>query len=563
MTDPIEPFDPPDAADAMVARLKAAGDDETVNEAVALLDRLRAVRAFVQVEQLAEQIRRRNPGHVRARRLYGQALIESGRPTVAIDVLRVMRDDLPPGHPERAKAAGLIGRAFKEMFFDAGDDAALAGWALDHALTAYRIAYEHDPVANAWQGVNLLGLSAKAQEIGRSAPVDPAAIARDILAHVDALPEEQRSPWQSASAATAALALGDWQAAQERFKVFLTDQGASAFQIGSTLRELLRTWNIEGRSGGRDLVAALNVRMAQEPDGAADLSVDEVRAETARLNAADDKDKAGRFEAVLGKDAGFQSYRWWKNGMERAQAVASVRDSVTGQRVGTAFLTTAAAFGLETPDDQLIVTNYHVVNAAGEFVDRNTRQRALKPDEAEVVFEAVDSTPYQVAEILWSSDNQRHDVTLLRLAERVPNVRPLRTNTQLPLRAEELGDGTVPRVYVIGYPGGRDLAFSFQDNELLDHEGPTSGRPQIEGVCRVHYRAPTEGGSSGSPVFNYGSWEVIAVHHKGGRSGMPKLNGVVGEYGANEAISVACIADAIRADAIRKEAAAGGMAARG
>ena len=43
------------------------------------------------------------------------------------------------------------------------------------------------------------------------------------------------------------------------------------------------------------------------------------------------------------------------------------------------------------------------------------------------------------------------------------------------------------RVYVIGHPGGRELAFSFQDNELLDHEGPPAGQPQIEGVCRVRF----------------------------------------------------------------------------
>src|SRR5262245_41581395 len=106
---------------------------------------------------------------------------------------------------------------------------------------------------------------------------------------------------------------------------------------------------------------------------------------------------------------------------------------------------------------------------------------------------------------------------------------------------------TPARVYVIGYPGGRDLAFSFQDNELLDHEGPPQGRPGVEGVCRVHYRAPTEGGSSGSPVFNSRLWQVIALHHKGGKIGMPKLNGKEGTYGANEGISIQSIAAAMQA----------------
>src|SRR6187401_59922 len=107
------------------------------------------------------------------------------------------------------------------------------------------------------------------------------------------------------------------------------------------------------------------------------------------------------------------------------------------------------------------------------------------------------------------------------------------------------GAARAPRVYVIGHPGGRDLAFSFQDNELLGHEGPPSGKPPLEGVCRVHYRAPTEGGSSGSPVFNDNAWAVIALHHMGGELGMPHLNGEAGSYAANEGISMQSIAEAI------------------
>ena len=101
------------------------------------------------------------------------------------------------------------------------------------------------------------------------------------------------------------------------------------------------------------------------------------------------------------------------------------------------------------------------------------------------------------------------------------------------------------RVYIIGYPGGHDLAFSFQDNELLDHEGPPGGTPQIKGLSRVHYRAPTEPGSSGSPVFNAGLWEVIALHHMGLKDGMSKLNGKSGSYAANEGISLLSIKEAI------------------
>jgi hypothetical protein len=234
---------------------------------------------------------------------------------------------------------------------------------------------------------------------------------------------------------------------------------------------------------------------------------------------------------VLGT-AGAQTYRWWKLGLDRALAVASIRLRL-GSRVGTGFLVRAADLGLEPGEELLVLTNFHVVNEHGAAP-------GVKPEDAEVVFEAADpDRVYSLERILWSSPIERHDATLLRPQTPVTGVTPLPMAKSLPVLER------TARVYIVGHPGGRDLAFSFQDNELLDHEGPTAGKPQIPGVCRVHYRAPTEGGSSGSPVFNARLWEVIALHHKGGKIGMPKLNGLPGEYAANEGIGVQCIRDAI------------------
>ena len=95
------------------------------------------------------------------------------------------------------------------------------------------------------------------------------------------------------------------------------------------------------------------------------------------------------------------------------------------------------------------------------------------------------------------------------------------------------------RVYVIGHPIGEELQISLQDNLLLDHEGPPSGKPSDKSIIRVHYHAPREGGSSGSPVFNDDFWEVIALHHVGAKfdppnhQGLSKLNGQSGKYSAN------------------------------
>jgi V8-like Glu-specific endopeptidase len=87
-------------------------------------------------------------------------------------------------------------------------------------------------------------------------------------------------------------------------------------------------------------------------------------------------------------------------------------------------------------------------------------------------------------------------------------------------------------VYVVGHPLGGGVSFSLQDNLLLDWDQRL-----------VHYRTPTEPGSSGSPVFD-DQWRLIAIHHAGG-SNMRKLNGKPGTYKANEGINILAIIEQI------------------
>ena len=46
-------------------------------------------------------------------------------------------------------------------------------------------------------------------------------------------------------------------------------------------------------------------------------------------------------------------------------------------------------------------------------------------------------------------------------------------------------------------------------------------------------------------MFGANGWEVIALHHKGSKDGLPRLNGKAGSYSANEGISLASIKAAI------------------
>jgi hypothetical protein len=176
--------------------------------------------------------------------------------------------------------------------------------------------------------------------------------------------------------------------------------------------------------------------------------------------------------AILGSK-GAQTYRWWRTGLECARSVASIRQRL-GSRIGTGFLVRAASLGLQPPEELLVLTNFHVVNEDGI-------SPGIRPSDAEVVFEAADtSRAYSVSKIVWSSPVTNHDASVLRLQDAVTGIDPMRFAKALPA----VEDGAT--VYIIGYPGGRDLAFSFQDNELLDHEGAPAGNPQIKGGC-VHW----------------------------------------------------------------------------
>ena len=82
-------------------------------------------------------------------------------------------------------------------------------------------------------------------------------------------------------------------------------------------------------------------------------------------------------------------------------------------------------------------------------------------------------------------------------------------------------------------PDNRGLSFSIHDSLWLDTDG-----------TKMHYRTPTEPGSSGSPVFDPAEWTLVALHHAGLQQ-MPKLSGKAGTYQANEAFSVAAIQAAL------------------
>jgi Trypsin-like peptidase domain len=502
-------------------------EDEDLAEAKALVEALRNAVLYEEMGKLAEAVSRRDPKDPRNRRLYGQYLINTGKATAAIDLLTPLAQRLPKDDPEFAEAMGLIGRANKQIFFDAGDKVdSSAHTALGQAVAAYRVPFEQSPSRNTWHGVNLVALLSRARHLGLQIAPDLSlkSVAKSLVAELATMPEEKRDPdWYLPTLAEASLGLGDWDAVERNVSAYAASDKVQPFQIESTLRQFTEVWDIETLDErGRGLVATLRARLLQLKGGQISATPEEVRQWRAQP-----APTPGQLQAILGAE-GTETYRWWRTGLERALSVCAVCQRL-GQRFGTGFLLKAGALGLQPPDELVVLTNFHVVNNEGAV-------GALTPESAEVVFEAADAAQaWPVKTILWSSPVARRDASVLQLQAGAVGVIPLPLAAALPPVENNA------KVYVIGYPRGQDLAFSFQDNELLDHEGPPGGSQQIPGVSRVHYRAPTEPGSSGSPVFGANGWEVIALHHKGSKDGLPRLNGKAGSYSANEGISLASI----------------------
>lgn len=430
---------------------------------------------------------------------------------------------------EAPEYQGLRGRVRKQKFVQGGDV---------NLLRAATDAYLQQYIATGalWHGVNVIALRLREDRHGLPARGGDSVpqLARAVLEKArDAGRRNARDPWSLAIACEACLALQDtepaagWCDQSELWLYrFLAHPAADPFAIESYYRQLREVWN--GNPLGTDScvdrlagiierhVARTQRRWSVDPRSAMDLAKHPEELE---------KNFSGEKAFTVGD---------LRNMLALCPSIGCVIDA-SGVRMGTGFLMAGSAFGLQF--DLVFVTNAHVIS--------DTVPRSLRPEEARITFETesvsagaprahiIDrvlftSEPEEVGRVL--EKPEKLDVTIVSLKTLPADVKGLARATNIPLPAP------TTKAFLVGHPRAGPLQFSVHDSLLLD-------------VCRyeriMHYRTPTEAGSSGSPVFN-SKWEVVALHHAGSQKAR-RLNGP-GEYQANEGITLRAIRRAMGAE---------------
>jgi S1-C subfamily serine protease len=529
LTQEVEAFDKEGAAalcQNLIAYISQSADPYPAKEAAGVLDILRKKRMFSLMENVADAMIMAGQNSAKVRRQYVQCLIDQGNMTSALCILDSLINDTQNDADENAEARGLKGRLYKQLYVNAKDvTSARSKLNLERAVRSYFEVYESGPEKHLWHGINVVALLLRARRDGFLLEGFPAPekLAQDILTVIEKKNEnEEAKYWDFATASEACVALNKTQEAVSWMGKYFQAIYADAFELASKLRQFEEVWQLNMTSElGKLLLPTLRAELLKREGGKLELSVEDLRLQ----NKEQPPDQAD-YEKVFGTDA-FQTYEWYKVGEARCRAVARI-GRVASQGHGTGFLIKGSELHKNYGSELLLLTNAHVVSNDPQVI---VKYGSLRPQEAIVTFEALDKKKYKVAKLLWTSPPHELDATVLQLDKTVddPDIYPL---------AEILPDvEPSARVYIIGHPAGGTLSLSLQDNALLAHKDPPG---------KIHYRTPTVGGSSGSPVFNR-NWELIGLHHSGDTT-MPKLDGT-GTYQANEGIWIRAIIKAIAASA--------------
>lgn len=481
---------------------------------------------------------------------------------------------------ETTELRGLLGRIAKDRFVRATErndtepqkageaPSAYACAQLQTAIDRYRAEYDADETRY-WHGINTVALLTRQQTdraVATGAPHNPARtlaarlvamLSAKVDAHRDAgkalesshpgsdataaqawesrqkqwvRDADEEMPWVLATLSEAHLALDDCDAAELWLSRFINLSGTRPFDLGSYARQLIEIWRGDPLRPEKDcasrLAHILSLRQQAATQGLA----------LSAAQAHDLREHPGVLEKNFSGQSTF-SVATVRHVLRICESVGCVSSDI-GRRIGTGFLIERGKLWSNDSTELVFVTNAHVISDCSV-------PGSIAPKRARIQFEmdsgrTAPQPEYRVREVLYCTPprgsfvpnyaGKELDLCVVTL-DRQPTGEGL--GLELNLEMPKLGPRT--KVYVVGHPLGRGLQISLHDSLLLAYDGI----PRL-----IHYRTPTEPGSSGSPVFNE-DWEVIGVHHAG-TSTARRLD-QAGTYEANEGIALAALCLALKA----------------
>lgn len=534
----LERFDERHADNMVVQLLRRIWEHQVSDDlAVSITKLLRHRRKFFAMSQVAGAVLAGGSHDARIKVALVQSVIDSGELATAESLLERFLQE----HPDDDELLGLRGRTLKQLYVAgvaAGAAPAKLAPILQRSFESYLSAYRHDSEL-VWHGINAVALALRAQRDGLALAqqFDAVTEAQTIASIVKTRIERGNpDPWDYAVALESALALRRHDDAVVACSLYATYAGE--FACASTLRQLREIWSVDETDPNRRMLTGLlegkittERRGAVVPISSGGTLPNDFEARSGLHDAVArsglaasarkprDCDVAG-LEAVF--DGALVALQSLRIGFSCAESVAWIARP-SGRKQGTGFLVPGHWLHASLGSEPVLLTNSHVLDDRDNGVGE-----PLRPRSARIGFETGPNcdtvfTVYDDA-LIWRSPPHDLDTVVMRLhpapARPLPAFAP-----RLPSLSEK------PHVFVIGHAGGRELSYSMMDNLLLDYDGRV-----------FHYRAPTQPGSSGSPVFNL-DWELLAIHHAG-HEHVSCLNGKVGSYQANEGIGI----EAIRAE---------------
>jgi endonuclease G len=227
------------------------------------LKRLRQEREFGLMRRYAAAVVASGTRQDRVRRMYGQALIETGRYDRALEVLQSIIDEPGSSREEIFEARGLIGRIFKQLYVDE-PGAPGADELLRRAIAAYETAYKEER-GNFWHGVNAASCLLRAERDHIASVTQPGRareIAQRIAEDIDLVSQKCPLPvWDCASRVEALLALGRYDEAEQALDVYINHPDMMAFEVSSTFRQFNQVLQLRDDPRGAPLLARLRRAM--------------------------------------------------------------------------------------------------------------------------------------------------------------------------------------------------------------------------------------------------------------------------------------------------------------